>query len=95
LLGVSAAVTRRTSDGKNPDGWVPEQKITLGEALRAYTAGNAWAVFAEQQWGTLAPGRFADVVVLDQNLFTMAPESLVTARVAVTIVGGKVVYRRS
>jgi len=95
LWGVYAAVTRRTLDGKNPAGWVPQQKITLAEALRAYTAGNAWAVFAESRWGTLAPGRDADVVVLDHNLFAMAPESLATARVAVTIVGGKIVYRRS
>ena len=95
LWGVYAAVTRRTLDGKNPDGWVPRQKITLGEALRAYTAGNAWAVFAENQWGTLAPGRDADVVVLDHDLFAMAPESLATARVSVTIVGGKIVYRKS
>jgi predicted amidohydrolase YtcJ len=95
LVGVSAAVTRRTSDDKNPAGWVPEQKITLSEALRAYTAGNAWAVFAEQQWGTLAPGRDADVIVLDRNLFTMAPESLATARVTITIVGGKIVYRKT
>jgi predicted amidohydrolase YtcJ len=94
LLGVFAAVTRRTSDGKNPDGWVPAQKISLAEALRAYTAGNAWAVFAENKWGTLAPGRDADIVVLDHNLFAMAPEALATARVAVTIVGGKVVYKR-
>jgi len=95
LWGVYAAVTRRTLDGKNPTGWVPQQKITVGEALRAYTAGNAWAVFADQQWGTLAPGRFADVVVVDHNLFTMVPESLATARVSVTMVGGKVVYRKS
>ncbi len=95
LWGVYAAVTRRTSDGKNPGGWVPEQKITLAEALRAYTAGNAWAVFAEHQWGTLTSGYDADVVVLDHNLFTMVPESLATARVAVTIVGGKLVYRKS
>lgn len=95
LIGVDAAVTRRTSDDKNPAGWVPEQEITLGEALRAYTAGNAWAVFAEQQWGTLAPGRDADVIVLDRNLFTMAPESLATARVVMTIVGGRIVYRKS
>jgi predicted amidohydrolase YtcJ len=94
LWGVYAAVTRRTLDGKNPTGWVPQQKITVGEALRAYTTGNAWAVFADQQWGTLAPGRFADVVVVDHNLFSMAPESLATARVSVTIVGGKVVYRK-
>jgi len=95
LTGVFAAVTRRTSDDKNPTGWVPGQKITLGEALRSYTAGNAWAVFAEQRWGTLAPGRDADVIVLDRNLFTMAPESLATARVVVTIVGGRIVYRKS
>ncbi|HKE91846.1 MAG TPA: amidohydrolase [Gemmatimonadales bacterium] len=95
LWGVYAAVTRRTLDDKNPGGWVPEQKITLAEALKAYTANNAWAVFAEHQWGTLAPGMDGDVVVLDHNLFTMAPESLATARVSVTIVGGKVVYRRN
>ena len=74
---------------------MPEQKITLAEALRAYTAGNAWAVFAENEWGTLAPGHFADVVIVDHNLFTMAPESLAIARVSVTIVGGKIVYRKS
>ena len=95
LWGLYAAVTRRTLDGKHPEGWVPDQKITLAQALHAYTAGNAWAVFAENQWGTLAPGRDADVVVVDHNLFTMPPESLATARVSVTIVGGKVVYRRS
>jgi predicted amidohydrolase YtcJ len=95
LWGVYAAVTRRTLDNKNPGGWVPEQKITLAEALKAYTANNAWAVFAEHQWGTLAPGMDGDVVVLDHDLFKMAPESLATARVSVTIVGGKIVYRRS
>ncbi len=95
LWGVYAAVTRRTLDGQHPDGWVPEQKVTLAEALRAYTASNAWAVFAENKWGTLAPGRDADVVVLDHNLFTMAPESLATVRVSVTIVGGKIVYRKT
>ena len=95
LIGVATAVTRRTSDNRNPTGWVPAEKTTLSEALRAYTVGNAWAVFAEQQWGTLAPGRDADVIILDQNLFTMAPESLATARVVVTIVGGKIVYRKS
>jgi predicted amidohydrolase YtcJ len=94
ILGVYAAVTRRTLDGKNPDGWLPEQKITLAEALKAYTWGNAYAVFAEQQRGTLAPGMLADVDVLDHDLFTMPPESLATARVTATIVGGKVVFER-
>jgi len=94
MLGVYAAVTRRTLDDKNPGGWVPEQKITVGEALRAYTYGNAWATFNEQKWGTLAPGRFADVVVLDRDPFAVAPESLGTVKPRYTIVGGKVVYRK-
>ncbi len=94
ILGIYAAVTRRTLDGKNPDGWVPEQRISVGEALQAYTAGNAYAVFAEGKRGVLAPGYFADVVVVDRNLFAMPPESLTTAKVAVTIAGGKVVYSR-
>src|SRR5213083_3702861 len=94
ILGMYAAVTRRTLDGKNPNGWVPEQKISVGEALRAYTAGNAYATFDEGKRGTLAPGADADVVVLDRNLFTIPPDSLDRARVRYTIVGGRVVYRR-
>jgi len=95
LTGVYAAVTRRTLDGKHPDGWVPRQKIALAEALRAYTAGNAWAVFAEEQWGTLEPGKYADLVVLDRDLFALPADSLGGARVRYTIVGGRVVYRRA
>jgi len=94
LLGLYAATTRRTIDGAHPDGWVPEEKISLEDALRAYTAGTAYAVFAETQWGRLAPGYYADLVVLDRNLFTMPAESLATARVRYTVVGGRVVYRR-
>ena len=94
ILGIYAAVTRRTLDGKNPNGWVPEQKITLGEALRAYTEGNAYATFNEGKWGTLAPGYYADLVVVDRNLFTVPPDSLDRARVSYTIVGGKVVYHK-
>ena len=94
ILGVYAAVTRRTLDGKNPGGWVPEEKISVGEALRAYTAGNAYATFDDATRGTLAPGYDADVVVLDRNLFTMPPDSLDQARVRYTVAGGKVVYRR-
>ena len=94
MMGVYAAVTRRTLDDKNPGGWVPEQKISVGEALRAYTYGNAWATFNEQKWGTLAQGRFADVVVLDHDPFAVAPESLGTIKPRYTIVGGKVVYNK-
>src|SRR2546425_10191029 len=94
ILGIYAAVTRRTLHGTHPSGWVPEQKITVGEALRAYTYGNAWATFNEQKWGTLAPGYDADLVVVDRNLFTMPPDSLDRAMVSYTVVGGKVVYAR-
>jgi predicted amidohydrolase YtcJ len=92
VLGVYAAVSRRTLDGKNPDGWIPEQKIAVDEALRAYTWGNAFATFDEHSRGVLAPGFDADVVVLDRNLFTLPADSLDQARVRYTIVGGKVVY---
>jgi predicted amidohydrolase YtcJ len=92
VLGVYAAVSRRTLDGKNPDGWIPEQKISVDEALRAYTWGNAFATFDERSRGVLAPGYDADVVVLDRNLFTLPADSLDQARVRSTIVGGKVVY---
>ncbi|HXI95091.1 MAG TPA: amidohydrolase family protein, partial [Candidatus Acidoferrum sp.] len=94
IWGVYAAVTRRTLDDKNPGGWVPEQKITLGETLQAYTAGTAYAMYDEGKWGVLAPRMYADVVVLDRDLFAMPPESLNTAHVTTTIVGGKVVYAR-
>lgn len=94
LLGVYAAVTRRTLDGRNPAGWVPDQKISVGEALRAYTYGNAWATFNEQKWGTLAPGRFADIVVLDRDPFAVPAESLGAVKPRFTIVGGRVVYRK-
>ena len=94
ILGVYAAVTRRTLDGKNPGGWVPQQKITLAEALHAYTVGSAYATFDEAKRGVLARGYDADVVVIDRNLFTLPPDSLDRARVRYTIVGGKVAFRR-
>jgi hypothetical protein len=94
MLGVYAAVTRRTLDDRNPGGWVPEEKITVGETMRAYTYGNAWATFNDQKWGTLAVGRFADVVVLDRDPFAVAAESLGAIKPLYTIVGGRVVYSK-
>jgi predicted amidohydrolase YtcJ len=94
MLGVYAAVTRRTLDGRNPGGWIPDQKITVGEALRAYTYGNAWAMFMDQKWGALVAGRYADVVVLDRDLFAVSPESIGGVKVRYTIVGGHVVYSK-
>ena len=94
LWGVYAAVTRRTLDDKNPGGWIPAQKITVDEALRAYTMGDAYALFREHELGSLTPGKLADIAVIDRDLLTMPAESLAHARVAVTIAGGKVVFRR-
>jgi predicted amidohydrolase YtcJ len=92
LLGIYAAVTRRTLDGKNPKGWVPEEKITVEEALRAYTATNAYGVFAERRRGKLAPGYLADLVVLDQDLTAIPPEAIERVAVRMTVVGGKVAF---
>jgi predicted amidohydrolase YtcJ len=94
IWGLYAAVTRRTLDNKNPNGWVPDQRISLAEALQAYTAGTAYAMYDEGKWGVLAPRMYADVVVVDRDLFSMPAESLNTAHVTATIVGGKVVYVR-
>lgn len=91
LLGIYAAVTRETNDGKNLRGWVPEQKISLEEAVRAYTAGSAYAEFGEREKGTLEPGKLADVVVLSQDIFRIDPEEIPKTKVVQTIVGGKVV----
>jgi predicted amidohydrolase YtcJ len=93
ILGIYAAVTRRTLDGKHPDGWIPEQKISVDEALRAYTGGNAYAVFAEKTRGRLAPGYKADLVLLDQDLTRIPPEAIERAAVRATVVGGKVVFQ--
>jgi predicted amidohydrolase YtcJ len=92
LLGIYAAVTRRTLDGKNPDGWVPREKITVEEALRAYTAGNAYGVFAEDRRGRLAQGYLADLVLLDRDLTRIPPEEIEKAAVKATVVGGRVVF---
>ena len=95
LLGVYAAVTRRTLDGKNPQGWVPQERISVEEALRAYTTGNAYGVFAEARRGRLAPGFLADLVLLDRDLTRIPPEEIEQAAVKATVVGGRVVYRAS
>jgi predicted amidohydrolase YtcJ len=94
LEGIYAAVTRRTLDEARPNGWVPEQKITVEEALRAYTTNAAYASFEESLKGSLVRGKLADLVMVDRDLTRVAPASLRDARVMMTIVGGKVVYER-
>lgn len=94
LEGIYAAVTRRTLDDKQPKGWIPEQKITVGEALRCYTYNAAFAEFEEQHKGTLEVGKLADIVILDADIFKTAPEKIRDMHVVKTIVGGKIVYSK-
>jgi len=94
LTGIYAAVTRRTIDGKNPNGWFPEQKISVEEALRAYTVNNAWAMYREKDFGRIAPGLLADIAVLSDDLFTIAPEKIANVNVDLTILDGAVIYER-
>jgi predicted amidohydrolase YtcJ len=92
MLTIYAAVTRRTLDGRRPDGWFPEQKISVAEAVRCYTVNSAYAEFAENVKGTLAPGQLADLVMLDKNIFTIEPVEIANAKVLLTVVDGKVVF---
>ena len=92
ILGIHAAVTRQTIDGNNPSGWVPEQKVTVEEAVRAYTSSCAYAEFAEKNKGTLEASKLADVVVLSQDIFRIDPDEIQKTSVVYTIVGGRVVY---
>jgi predicted amidohydrolase YtcJ len=94
LEGIYAAVTRRTLDDRHPGGWVPEQKITVEEALRAYTRGAAFAEFAEEEKGMLARGMLADFVLIDRDLTRIPPEAIREARVVLTVVGGRPVFER-
>ena len=91
LQGIAAAVTRQTLDGKNPGGWIPEQKITVEEAVRAFTVGSAYAEFAEKVKGTIMSGKVADLVILSDDIFEIAPERIANAKVLWTIMDGKVV----
>jgi predicted amidohydrolase YtcJ len=92
LLGIKAAVTRQTLDGRNPNGWQPAEKITLDEAIRAYTVGSAFAEFAEEIKGTLRPGCYADLVMLDRDIYTADPAELDRAQVLLTVMNGEIVY---
>jgi hypothetical protein len=92
LLGIYAAVTRATLDGKNPGGWFPEQKLTLKEALEAYTMGSAYAEFSEKEKGSLTRGKLADIVVLDTDLFSIPVEKIKEVTVRWTILDGKIIY---
>ena len=94
LAGIYAAVTRRTLDDRHPTGWVPEQKITVEQALRAYTSGSAYAGFQEKDVGTLEAGKLADLVIVDRDITRIPAETIRDAKVMLTMVGGRVVFDR-
>jgi len=94
VMGIYAAVARRTLDGRNPAGWIPEQRITVAQAVHAYTVGSAFAEHQETVKGSIQPGKLADVVVLSADIFVIPPEAIQKTKVDMTIFDGKVIYRR-
>lgn len=92
FIGISAAVLRQTIDGANPGGWLPNQKVSVEQSMRAYTSGNAYSSFMEDRAGLLAPGYYADITILDTDLLAVAPERIAATRVLHTMVGGKARY---
>lgn len=95
LTGIRAAVTRQTLDGKHPEGWCPAQKITMDEAIRAYTVGSAYAEFAEKVKGSITVNKLADLVALDRDIYRIPTAEIDQAKVVLTIMDGKIVYEAS
>jgi predicted amidohydrolase YtcJ len=94
LAGIYAAVTRRPIDGSNPAGWVPEQRISVSDAVHAYTVGSAYASFQDHAKGSLQPGKLADLAVLSGDIFAIDPEEIKEIKTDITIVGGQIVFQR-
>ncbi|NIM59189.1 MAG: amidohydrolase family protein [Candidatus Aminicenantes bacterium] len=94
ISGIYAAVTRQTLDGKHPEGWFPEQKISLEEAVKGYTLNGAYAEFSENIKGSVEKEKLADLVVLSRNIFKIPPEEIKKTEVKMTILNGKVIYKK-
>jgi len=92
MLTLYAAVTRETLDGKNPQGWFPEQKLTVAEAVEAYTMGSAYAEFQDKDKGSITPGKLADMVLLSEDIFSVPPDDISKVKVLRTLVGGWQVF---
>lgn len=92
IMGIYAAVTRRTLDGKHPGGWIPEQKITVAEAVHAYTMGSAYASFEDTVKGSIEPGKLADLAVLSDDIFAIDPVKIADVKVYMTIYDGEIVF---
>jgi hypothetical protein len=94
MQGIYAAVTRETLDGKNPNGWQPQEKISVAEAVEAYTMGSAYAEFQDKVKGSLAVGKLADFVILSDDIFSINKDAIRDVKVLKTVVGGKIVHSR-
>ena len=90
--GVQNAATRQTREGKPEGGWVPEQRISVAQAVEAYTLGAAFSGHREQYEGTIEPGKLADLIVVSQDIFQVDPHAIGSTEVLITLVGGKIVY---
>ncbi len=95
LIGFHSALTRQDANGWPAGGWFPEERMTREEALRSMTIWPAYAGFMEGVSGSLTPGKYADFVVLDQDIMSVAPERILDTHVVMTVLGGQVVYQRS
>lgn len=93
LLGIYAAVTRRTLDGQNPGGWIPEQKISVEEAIKCYTLNSAYASFQEKIKGSIEVGKLADLIVLSDDILTIDPIKIKDAKIEMTIFNGVIIYQ--
>jgi predicted amidohydrolase YtcJ len=94
LRGIFVAVNRTDVEGEPEGGWLPEERLPLADAIRAFTSGASWASFDEQRKGSLERDMLADIVILSEDVFALPPERLLQAEVVMTIVDGKIVYRR-
>jgi hypothetical protein len=93
FIALNNAVNRQTVDGEPADGWLPAERLPLGDALEAYTAGSAFAAFAEHRRGRVSPGLDADLIVLDRDLLAAGPSAIIGTGVRLTVLDGRIVHR--
>ncbi len=92
LFGIYAAVTRQTVDGKNPNGWIPDEKISVEEAIKCYTLNAAYASYDDKIKGSIEVGKLADFVVLSEDILTIDPDKIKDVKVDMTVFDGEIVY---
>jgi hypothetical protein len=92
---IYAAVARKTLKGTPEEGWFPEQRISVEDALKAYTINNAYAAFEDDIRGSLKEGKLADITVFDRNLLTIPEDEILQAEVTHTIIDGKIVFQKN